>query len=65
MLIAAIHHRLGRVEEARAVMARAIELWPGSTAPNIAMPAKNASPIFLEAAQWVRQIFVNAGLPAN
>jgi Flp pilus assembly protein TadD len=31
-LIAAIHHRLGRTDEARAVMAKATELWPGSTA---------------------------------
>jgi DNA-binding winged helix-turn-helix (wHTH) protein/tetratricopeptide (TPR) repeat protein len=46
MLIAAIHHRLGRADEARAIMAKAIELWPGSTATNIAMPTKNASPDF-------------------
>lgn len=65
MLIAAIHHGLGRADEARAIMAKAIELWPGSTAANIAMPTKNASPIFLEAAQRVRQIFVSAGLPAT
>jgi hypothetical protein len=65
MLIAAIHHQTGRADEARAVMAKAIELWPGSTAANIAMPTKNASPIFLEAAQRVRQMFISAGLPAT
>ena len=63
MQIAAIHHRAGRTEQARAAMAEALRLRPGSTAKNVALPAKNASPIFLEAAQKVRQAFVEAGLP--
>lgn len=63
MQIAAIHHRAGRTEEARAAMARALQLRPGSTAKNTALPSKNASPVFLEAAQKVRDAFVAAGLP--
>lgn len=65
MLIATVHHRAGRTEAARAAMARALQLRPGSTAKNTALPARNASPIFLEAAQKVRDGFVEAGLPAQ
>lgn len=64
MLIAAVHHRAGRTDEARAAMTRAIEVWPGSTAASVAFPTRNASPIFVEAARKVRQMFVEAGLPA-
>lgn len=65
MLIATAHHRAGRTEEARAAMSRALHLRPGSTARNTALPTRNASPIFLEAAQKVRDGFVAAGLPAQ
>jgi hypothetical protein len=65
MQIAAIHHRAGRTEEAHAAMAQALQLRPGSTAKNTALPTKNASPIFLQAAQRLRDGLVEAGLPAQ
>lgn len=62
-VLAAAYQRLGRIEEARTAMMKALELRPGSTAANIALPAKNASATFLEASQRVVRAQVEAGLP--
>ncbi|KRE08036.1 transcriptional regulator CadC [Bosea sp. Root381] len=63
MLLAAAYQQLGRTAEARAAMAKALELRPGSTASNAPHPTKNASPVFLEAAERVMNLMVAAGLP--
>jgi hypothetical protein len=44
-------------------MAKTMELRPGSTAGNIALPTKNASPVFLEASQRIIRALVETGLP--
>jgi tetratricopeptide (TPR) repeat protein len=63
MLLAAAYQRSGRPDEAKAVLAKALELRPGTTALNVAPPTKNASPVFLEASPRVIQAMVDAGLP--
>ena len=62
-VLAAAYQRLGRTEEARAALAKTMELRPGSTAANIALPTRNASPVFLEASERIIQALVEAGLP--
>ena len=57
------YHRLGRHDEARAMLARGMELRPGATADNVGPPTANTSPVYLEAAAKVREIFVEAGMP--
>ena len=61
--LAAAYQRLGRTEEARAAMAKALELRPGSTAINIGLPTKNASPVYLEATQRILRAEIEVGLP--
>jgi Flp pilus assembly protein TadD/TolB-like protein len=62
-LLAAACQRLGRTDEAKAAMAKTMELRPGSTAVNIVLPTKNASPAFLEANERIVGAEVEAGLP--
>ena len=63
MLLAAAYQRVGRTEEAKAALARALAIRPGSTVSNIALPPKNSSPIFLESARRIGQAMIAAGLP--
>jgi DNA-binding winged helix-turn-helix (wHTH) protein/tetratricopeptide (TPR) repeat protein len=63
MLLAAAYQRLGRTDEARAALAKALELRPGTTALNVAPPARNASPAFLAASPRIIRSMVAAGLP--
>ena len=63
MLLAAAYQRLGRPNEAKAALAKGLELRPGTTALNIAPPTRNASPVFLEASPRIIQSMVEAGLP--
>jgi len=63
MLLAAIHQRLGHTEEAKAAMAKAMALRPGSTLANAIIPTKNASPAFLAASERLHRFTVAAGLP--
>lgn len=63
MLLAVAYQLLGRHEEARAVMAKALELRPGSTAQNVSLPTRNASPVFLAASERLIKIEVELGLP--
>ena len=65
MLLAVAYQRLGRTDEARAEMAKVLELRPGSTADNVEMPAKNTSPLWREAAEKMRRAEVAAGLPEH
>jgi tetratricopeptide (TPR) repeat protein len=63
LLLAAAYQRLNRPNEAKAALAKAVELRPGSTAGNVLLPTTNASPVFLEASQRIVQAQVEAGLP--
>jgi Flp pilus assembly protein TadD len=63
MLLAAACQRLGRTDEAKAALAKALELRPGTTALNVAPPTRNASQVFLEASPRVIRAMVEAGLP--
>jgi hypothetical protein len=40
-----------------------MELRPGSTALNVALPKKNVSPVFLETSQGLIRTMVEIGLP--
>jgi DNA-binding winged helix-turn-helix (wHTH) protein/tetratricopeptide (TPR) repeat protein len=63
LLLAAAYRRLGRNEEARAAVTKALELRPGSTADNALLPAKNASADFLSAQKMIQAAQIAAGLP--
>jgi DNA-binding winged helix-turn-helix (wHTH) protein/tetratricopeptide (TPR) repeat protein len=63
LLMVAAYHRLGRPDEAKAALAKALELRPDSTAGNVTLPIKNASPVFLAASDQIAQAEVAAGLP--
>jgi DNA-binding winged helix-turn-helix (wHTH) protein/tetratricopeptide (TPR) repeat protein/TolB-like protein len=65
MLLAAAYQQLGRSEEAKAALARGMALRPGSTADNISLPTKNASPVYLNAAKTIISALVDIGLPAH
>lgn len=61
--LAAAYQRLGRTDDAKAAMAKALELRPGSTAVNIVLPTKNVSPVYLEAIRRILRAEIEAGLP--
>ncbi|MGX1787922.1 tetratricopeptide repeat protein [Bosea sp. NPDC055332] len=63
MLLAAAYQGLGRADDARAAMAAALELRPGSTAVNVMPPTENNSAVFLKASERVVSLMVAAGLP--
>ena len=63
MLLSAAYQKLGQPAESKAAMARGLELRPGSNLSNVALPPKNASPIFIAAAEWIGRAYVAAGLP--
>jgi len=63
LLLAAAHQRLGHVREAREALAKAMEIRPGSTARNVALPTRNASDTFLAAGNTVLRTLVEIGLP--
>ena len=63
MLLAACYHFLGRATEAKAALAKGMQLRPGSTAANISLPTKNASPVYLDAASTIKTALVEIGLP--
>lgn len=62
-VLATAYQRLGRTDEAKAALAKTMELRPGSTAVNIALDPKNASPLYTEAAKRVADVLVGLGLP--
>lgn len=65
MLLAVAYQRLGRSDEAKRAMAKAMQLRPGSTLANVPLPTRNASPIFLEEGRKLGQILVEIGLPVD
>lgn len=63
MLLAAAYQQLGKFDEARAAMETGRQLRPGSNVLNVPTPTKNASPVYLEAAERIMQLMAAAGLP--
>lgn len=63
MLLAAVYQKAGRIDEAKATMKEGLKLRPGTTAFNIGLSTKNASPVFLQATDRVIQFMIAAGLP--
>lgn len=65
MLLASAYQRAGRTEQAKAALARGLEIRPGSTASNIALPPKNSSATFLSASDKIRDDLIQIGLPSH
>lgn len=65
LLLAVAYQRLGRPDEAKAALATALELRPGSTALNVAVPTRNASPVFIEEGGQIVETMVEIGLPKS
>jgi len=63
MLLAAAYQKIGRIAEAKAAMQEGLKLRPGTTALNFASPMKNASPAFVEGAERLIKLMVEAGMP--
>lgn len=63
MLLAVAYLRLGRLDEARATMAEAMALRPGSTLANVEVPKLNASEVFLAGSRRILQQLAELGLP--
>jgi len=63
MLLAAACQKVGRIDDAKAAMQEGLRIRPGTTALNVATPAMNASPTYLQASARNVQLMVAAGLP--
>ena len=63
MALAAAYQQLGRTDDAKAAMAVALEMRPGSTARNVPPPDKNSSAAYREAYGKLVVLMVAAGLP--
>lgn len=63
MLLAAAYQNAGRPDQAKAALARALEIRPGSNANNIALPPKNASAAFLAVRDKIKETLIAIGLP--
>lgn len=63
MLLSAAYQGVGRSDEARSAMEKAMALRPGSNLGNATLPPKNASTAFLAASGRIGRAFVAAGLP--
>nr|WP_276553748.1 winged helix-turn-helix domain-containing protein [Shinella kummerowiae] len=65
LLLAAAYQRLGRAREAREALAKAMEMRPGSTARNVALPTRNASNTFLAGSNAIIHTLMEIGLPSG
>jgi hypothetical protein len=54
---------LGRTQDAKAALAKALELRPGTTVLNFMLPSRNASPLFLAGSADNNRALVELGLP--
>jgi len=63
MTLAVAYQRLGRMDEAKAAMAEALRVRPGSNAVNVRLPLRNASPAFVAASNESWREMVLLGLP--
>ncbi|KSV75558.1 hypothetical protein N185_17100 [Sinorhizobium sp. GW3] len=64
-LLAAAYQQLGRSDDARAALAQAMKLRPGSTARNLPPPTENTSPVYLDATERLVALMIAAGLPED
>lgn len=62
-LLAAAYQRLGRFDDAKTAIVEGMKLRPGTTAANVALPAKNASAIYLARSEEIKELLVAAGMP--
>ena len=63
LLLATAYWRLGRTEDAKAALAAALKVRPGSTVQNVALPTKNASAAFLAERARIEKVLIEIGLP--
>ncbi|MBR1149130.1 winged helix-turn-helix domain-containing protein [Bradyrhizobium sp. JYMT SZCCT0428] len=64
-VLAIAYHRTGRTDEAKAALAKTMELRPGSTIANIRLDPKNASPVYNEASKRVEDTLLALGMAAK
>lgn len=62
LLLAIAYQRLGDAPEAREALGKALEMRPGSTARNVALPTRNASTTFLAASNAAIRTLIEIGL---
>jgi DNA-binding winged helix-turn-helix (wHTH) protein/tetratricopeptide (TPR) repeat protein len=65
LLLAAAYQRLGRARAAREALANVMEMRPGSTARNVALPTRNASNTFLAGSNAIIRSLMEIGLPSG
>lgn len=63
LLIAACLQALGREQDARGIVTRALQLRPGTTGENVGLPTKNQSPRYNASADKLTNLMIAAGLP--
>jgi DNA-binding winged helix-turn-helix (wHTH) protein/tetratricopeptide (TPR) repeat protein len=62
-VLAVAYQRVGRTAEAKAALAKTMEVRPGSTIANIKFDPRNASPVYTEASERVEEVLAAIGLP--
>ena len=65
MLLAVADLRLGRLDEAKAAMAKGLALRPGSTVSNVRMPSHNTSEAYRQETAKIIQQMIELGLPES
>ena len=63
VVLAAAYEALGRHEEAKAAIAKTLQLRPGSTIHNVALPFKNQSARYVRRVAEIQALLLAAGLP--
>jgi DNA-binding winged helix-turn-helix (wHTH) protein/tetratricopeptide (TPR) repeat protein len=65
VLLAVAYQHLGRPDAAKAALAKFLQMKPGATAANIALPPANDSPVFLSAGRRILETAMEIGLPVR
>jgi tetratricopeptide (TPR) repeat protein len=63
LMLAVAYQRLGRLDDAKAALAKGLEVRPTSTVANFKVPTKNASSRFIEAGEQIGHTLTALGLP--